>query len=236
MVFLHRAGGNQETDKNVVLAGDGHSEAEQTNEALTLEELTLVHPPSVLASVDELIDEFVRSMLETKTAAKVKAGIATGLFLVIATMDVLVIHGFVLLMGSAVLAYSSIKGAKDIRTLTKRVTGPSETDKPDKGGLQLSFSASPRLAVFEKYLAAECFERSPYMFPDVGDAPEESEVLEAMGWSPSSQGDTEARLEDRRWENFRAMEDLYTEVWKATRAWTRWVNLCKRHPKLAVRK
>ena len=61
--------------------------------------------------------------------------------------------------------------------------------------LHLTFKQSPRLEVLDKYLAAKCQEHDRFMFPRVGSSPTETEVLNAIGWSPSAAGE-----EGKNWE------------------------------------
>ncbi len=110
-------------------------------------------------------------------------------------------------------------------------SGKHEEDK-----LHLNFTPSPRLAVLDKYLAACCHEKSPSLFPYVGGAPGESEVLEAIGWYPSSKGGVERNWEDEQWEISEVKDDLKNVMRKAAREWTKWIKLYEKEPDKALKK
>ena len=97
-------------------------------------------------------------------------------------------------------AAASIKGAKTSRSVTKRLASSSHTGKHDEDTLQLSFKSSARLAILEQYLAAKCHDKDSKLFPQNKTAPIESDVLEAIGWSPSLAGGEQKNWEDEQWE------------------------------------
>lgn len=237
--FLNRIGANSEQEKPDSHAEDGHQENEQTKATVKLEEMVLVYPLSMPRTPDEIREEFINTMLRSKSKAERDAVIATGLLPVTAAIDILITFIWPfggLLEIDAVWAYASIRGAKASRSVTKRLTSTSGSGKHDEDKLHLNFSPSPRLAVLEKFLAARCHERDGNLFPYVGSAPTESEALEAIGWFPSSKGGAERNWEDEQWEIAEVKDDLNSVMRKAAREWTKWLALFEKKPEEAARK
>lgn len=151
---------------------------------------------------DQIREEFVNTMLRSKSKAQRDAIIATGLLPVSFAIDVLamIIWPFGgLVEVDAVWLFASIRGAKTSRSVTKRLSSTSNTNHDDDK-LHLNFMPSSRLMVLEKYLAAKCHDKDPKLFPTFSTAPSETEVLEAIGWYPSSKGGAEKNWEDEQWE------------------------------------
>lgn len=102
--------------------------------------------------------------------------------------------------------------------------------------LHLNFSPSPRLAILEKYLSARCHARAADLFPDAGLSPSETEVLEAIGWFPSSKGGVERNWEDEQWEISEVKDDLKSVMSKGAREWDKWCRLYQKEPEKAMKK
>ncbi|KAI7337705.1 hypothetical protein KC315_g2137 [Hortaea werneckii] len=236
--FLNRmtpSGGNDEHDDN--RAEESH-EDENTKPTVKLEELMLVYPSSMPKDPDQLRQEFVNTMLRSKSKAEKDAIIATGLLPVSFAIDTLatLIWPFGgLLEIDAVWAYASIRGAKTSRSVTKRLASTSETGNRDEDKLTLSFTPSERLALLEKYLAARCHEREPKLFPFIAAAPTETEILETIGWSPSQTG-PKKNWEDEAWEVSEVKEDLQSVMAKGAKEWGKWCHAFEKEPEKALKK
>lgn len=183
--------------------------------------------------------------MRTKTKAQKDAVIATGLLPVSAAIDIMatLIWPFGgLLEVDGVWAYSSIRGAKTARSVTKRLTSTGDSGSAsaaeDSGPqLHLTFKQSPRLEVLDKYLAAKCQERDRYMFPRMGAIPTETEVLNAVGWAPShSGGDQGKNWEDEQWETQEVKDDLKSTISKAAKEWEKWCKAFAKDPEKALKK
>ena len=236
--FLNRIGAEQPDQKPDTHAEDGKHEDEHTNATVKLEEMLLVYPSSMSSNPDEMREEFVNTMLRSKSKAQKDAAIATGLLPVAAAIDTLatLVWPFGgLLEIDAVWAYASIRGAKTSRSVTKRLTSTSKSGQHEEDMLHLNFTPSPRLAVLEKYLAARCHERSSKMFP-VAVSPTENEVLEAVGWFPSSKGGAERNWEDEQWEISEVKDDVRSVMGKGAREWEKWCKLFEKEPEKAMKK
>ncbi len=186
-------------------ADDGHPDSSTAKRTVSLEEIILIYPPSLGANKTELEirTEFIDSLLRTKSKAQKDAIIATSLLPVAFGVDILLT--LVWPFGGAaeadgVWAYSSLKGAKVARSVTKRLAsstksgelaGESSTSTGSEdvvGGekLKLTFKQSERVNVLSDYLAGQCQETNRQMFKRLsGGVPTETEVLEAIGWKPS---------------------------------------------------
>lgn len=201
-----------------------------------LEEMLLVYPSTMSGNPDQIREEFINTMMRSKSKAERDAVIATGLLPVSAAIDILIT--FIWPFGGlfeidAVWAYSSIRGARTSRSITKRLNN-TDTGGDDK--LHLNFTPSPRLAGLEKYLAARCHEKAPKMFPFVSGAPTETEVLEAIEWTPSYEGAQERNREDEQWEIAEVKDDLQSLMTKGGKEWAKWVRSFEDDPAKAMKK
>ncbi|KAK3673142.1 hypothetical protein LTR78_006982 [Recurvomyces mirabilis] len=236
--FLNRIGAGEQTQQDNH-AEDGHNETEQTKATVKLEEMLLVYPASMPGDSTQIREEFVNTMMRSKSKAERDAVIATGLMPVAAAIDILVtiIWPFGgLLEVDAVWAYASIRGAKTSRSVTKRLTSTSTTGKHEEDKLHLNFTPSPRLEVLERYLAARCHERDGTHFSYVASAPTETEVLEAIGWFPSSKGGAEQNWEDEQWEIMEVKDDFKQVMGKGAKEWSKWCTLYDKTPEKALKK
>ena len=232
--FLNRIGASQEADKHVE---DGNSDGEETKKTVPLSEMLLVHPP-MPGTPEQIRAEFVNTMLRSKSKAQRDTIIATGLLPVSAAIDILatLVWPFGgLLEVDAVWAYSSFRGAKTSRSVTKRLTSSGGSGKDDET-LKLEFTPSPRLAVLERYLAARCHERDPKLFASAGTQPSETEVLEAIGWTPSEKGGADRNWEDEQWEISEVKDDLKSVMSKGSKEWDKWCKLFEKNPEKAGKK
>jgi hypothetical protein len=240
--FLNRIGANKAPEPDEHAEDDG-TEGEDTKATVKLEEMLLVYPSSMPGDSEQIRQEFVNTMLRSKSKAERDAVIATGLLPVSAAIDILatLVWPFGgLLEIDAVWAYASIRGAKTSRSVTKRLTSSTshlgEGEKEDK--LHLNFTPSSRLAVLEHYLAAACHERDSKLFPSTGAAstPTETQVLEAIGWTPSSKGGEERNWEDEQWEISEVKDDLREVMRKGAREWDKWCKVFEKEPEKAMKK
>ena len=149
-----------------------------------------------------------------------------------------------------VWAYSSIRGAKTARSVTKRLTSStiSTPASSESGGavpaddsgekLHLTFRQSPRLETLYRYLAVKCAERSPGTFPRAGMSPTETEVLNAIGWSPAQNGGegNAKNWEDEQWEMEEVKDDMKLTLGKAAKEWDKWCAAFARNPEKAMKK
>ena len=228
-------------------ADDGIHEDERTHKTVGLQEIVLVYPASYDATPEQVKVEFINSMMRSKSKAQRDAVIATGLLPVTAAIDILatVIWPFGgLLEIDGVWAYSSIRGAKTARSVTKRLTSSTnsgmthhESEEQEMQGdkLGLKFQQDPRMEVLYRYLCTKCTTRDPQLFPSRGTATTESEVLEAIGWAPSQTGG-EKNWEDEQWETSEVKDDLKNVMSKGAREWDRWCKKFGEDPEKALKK
>lgn len=85
--FLNRIGSSQAEDD--AHAEDGQHEGEQTKKTVKLEEMLLIYPSSWNDSPEQIREEFVNTMLRSKSKAEKDAIIATGLLPVSFAIDIL---------------------------------------------------------------------------------------------------------------------------------------------------
>lgn len=234
--FLNRLAGEESSDNH---AEDGKAEGEQTHKTVGLEEMTMVYPASLNMSPDQLRQEFVNTMMRSKSKAQRDAVIATGLLPVSAAIDLLatLVWPFGgLLEIDGVWAYASIRGAKTSRSVTKRLTSSSPSGNHDEDKLRLVFTPSPRLEILDRYLAVRCHERDSKIFAPAGTAPTETQVLEAIGWSPAQLGGETRNWEDEQWETSEVKDDLRSTMTKGAREWDKWVKAYEKNPEKALKK
>jgi hypothetical protein len=220
-------------------AEDGVQEDEETKKTVGLEEMVLIYPSTIPGTQEQIREEFVNTMLRSKSKAQKDSIIATGLLPVSFAVDVLatLVWPFGgLLEIDSVWLYSSIRGAKTARSVTKRLNSSSPTDAPqDEAKLKLTFTASQRLDILQSYLQVECHKKDPKLFKSAGPAPTETQVLEAIGWSPSQTGETK-NWEDEQWEVAEVKEDLKATMHKGAKEWDKWCKNFEKNPEKALKK
>ncbi|OAG44447.1 hypothetical protein AYO21_01443 [Fonsecaea monophora] len=209
-----------------------HQDSE-THKTVAVEEMVLIYPPTLNLTNQQMREEFVNTMLRTKSKAQRDTIIATGLMPVAYGIDILAT--FIWPFGGlgeidTVWAYASFRGAKTARSVTKRLasstqSSPNHEDESNK--LKLTFTHSQRLDVLRRYLDAECHKADSKLFPHYEHSPTESEVLEAIGWTPSRDIE-EKNWEDEHWEIQEVKEDLRTVFKKAASEWRKWCRLLEK--------
>ena len=227
---------------------DGVIEADTTKKTVELEEMVLVYPSSYAATPDQVKTEFINTMMRTKSKAQRDAIIATGLLPVSGAIDLMatLVWPFGgLLEIDGVWAYSSIRGAKTARSVTKRLASSThsgdthhQTEEQEMAGdkLRLNFTQSPRLEVLQRYLVTRCREYDPKHFPSTEVAPTEGEVLAAIGWAPSVAGKPDKNWEDEQWETEEVKDDMKLTLGKAAKEWDKWCKAFAKDPEKALKK
>lgn len=222
-------------------ADDGVHEDATTKKTVGLTDMIIVYPPTLASTPAALREEFVSSMLRTKSKAQRDAVLATGLLPVTFAIDVLAtvvwpFGGLVEIDG--VWAYSSMRGAKIARSTTKRLASSGDGKKVDdeENKLRLEFVPAPRLDVLRRFLAARCHERDLKLFAPVGAGPTATEVLEAIGWAPSQLGGEKRNWEDEQWEVAEVKEDFAQVMGKGAREWEKWCRAFAKDPEKALKK
>ena len=227
---------------------DGVVEGDTTHKTVGLEEMVLVYPTSFNTSPDQVKAEFINTMMRTKSKAQRDSIIATGLLPVSAAIDIaatLIWPFGGLLEIDSVWAYSSIRGAKTARSVTKRLNSSTNsaathplTDAEEMAGdkLRLSFTQSPRLEVLHHYLVTTCRDHDPKLFPSTAVRPTELDVLAAIGWAPSQTGDVQKNWEDEQWETEEVKEDMKSTLGKAAKEWDIWCKAFAKDPEKALKK
>lgn len=175
-------------------------------------------------------------MLRTKSKAQKDAIIATGMLPVAFAVDILatLVWPFGGLAEiDAVWGVSSMRGAKTARSVTKRLnsSGQSEDSK-----LKLTFVQSSRTDILQRYLVAQCHDTDGKMFKASAVKPTETEVLEAIGWSPSQTGGETHNWEDEKWETTEVKEDFKNMMRKGAKEWDKWCKGFEKDPEKALKK
>ncbi|EHY59591.1 hypothetical protein HRR83_001136 [Exophiala dermatitidis] len=221
--------------------GPGYENQTQTHKTVGVEEMVMVYPGSLPLNEQQMREEFVNTMLRTKTKAQRDTIIATGLMPVTYGIDILAT--FIWPFGGlgeidTVWAYASFRGAKTARSVTKRLSSSTDTSD-DQDRLKLTFTHSARIEVLKKYLDAQCHRADSTLFPSYTSSPTESDVLEAIGWTPSDRrglDQEDKNWEDEQWEMSEVKEDLKSVFSKAAREWRKWCRLLEKNPEKAMKK
>lgn len=243
---------NQTTSSSLDFLGrvsPSHSDSEQDHEGETtkktvpVEEMVLIYPPALQLNDQQMREEFVSTMLRTKSKAQRDTVIATGLMPVAYGIDILAT--LVWPFGGlgevdTIWAYASFRGAKTARSVTKRLSSASVHQDPHghekDNQLRLSFVQSQRLETLTNYLEAECRKVDSTLFPVYHTSPTETQVLEAIGWSPSHSGGETRNWEDEQWEVSETKDDLKLTFHKAAKEWKKWCLLLEKDPAKAAKK
>ncbi len=244
--FVNRIPGAKSDTKDSH-ADDGVSEGDTTHKTVGLEEMVLVYPSSYGANPEQVKMEFINTMMRTKSKAQRDAVIATGLLPVSAAIDIMatLIWPFGgLLEIDSVWAYSSIRGAKTARSVTKRLSSSTssdthnQTEEQEMQGdkLRMTFTQSPRIEVLYKYLVTRCRDYDHKHFPTTEVAPTETEVLQAIGWAPSQTGNVNKNWEDEEWETQEVKDDMKSTLDKAAKEWDKWCLAFAKSPEKAMKK
>ncbi|OQU99943.1 hypothetical protein CLAIMM_05512 [Cladophialophora immunda] len=195
-------------------------EGPETHKTVAVEEMILIYPPTLNLTDQQMREEFVNTMLRTKSKAQRDTIIATGLMPVAYGIDILAT--FIWPFG----------GLGEIDTVWAYLS-PNHEDESIK--LKLTFTHSQRLEILRRYLDAECHKADSKLFPNYEHSPTESDVLEAIGWTLSR--DTEEKnWEDEHWEIQEVKEDLKTVFKKAASEWRKWCRLLEKNPEKAMKK
>ncbi|KAI9816015.1 MAG: hypothetical protein M1827_002007 [Pycnora praestabilis] len=244
--FLNRITGDSKSEPHDHHADDGVEEGDTSHKTVGLEELVLIYPQSFGQSQEQVRTEFINTMFRSKSKAQKDAVIATGLLPVSAAIDILatLVWPFGgLLEIDSVWAYSSIRGAKTARSVTKRLTSSTQNanssqsnDVVDGDTLRLAFTPSLRLETLRKYLAARCAERDHSLFPSSGVPPTETEVISAIGWEPTQSGGSTHNWEDEQWELTEVKDDLKSVMHKGAKEWDKWCKGFAKDPEKAMKK
>ncbi|OHF03224.1 hypothetical protein CORC01_01608 [Colletotrichum orchidophilum] len=242
--FQSRQAEKDEHDES--MEDDPAHASHETKKTVGVEEIVFVYSPSMNMTPEAMREEFINSMLRTKSKAQRDAIIATGLLPVSLAIDTVMIAVSGLFEVNAVWAYFTIKGSKTARSVTKRIASSSkrpESIDPEKSEaelakedkLQLSFKPANRIDVLSRYLEAECHRVDSKLFPRYTSSPTEAECLEAIGWSPAlTRG--QKNWEDEAWEVNDVKEDLRVVMHKAAKEWRKWCNRYEKNPEKSLSK
>ncbi|KIX09483.1 uncharacterized protein Z518_00563 [Rhinocladiella mackenziei CBS 650.93] len=223
---------------------DDDGDGPETHKTVGVDEMTLVYPPSLPLHDQQMREEFVHTMLRAQSKAQRDTIIATGLMPVGYGIDILAT--FIWPFGGlgeidTVWAYASFRGAKTARSVTKRLSSGSHSGNHGEDQLKLTFTHSQRIEVLKRYLDAECHKADSKLFPTFAMGPTESDVLEAIGWTPSDrrpqgQEHEERNWEDEQWEMTEVKDDLKSVFTKGAREWKKWCLLLEKNPEKAMKK
>lgn len=243
--FLGRLSTGNKSDTSI--SDGGHSSGEEdpahpgtTHKTVGVTEMVLIYPPTMSESQEQLRAEFVNTMLRTKTKAQKDAVISTGLIPVAFAIDVLatLVWPFGGLAEiDTVWAYANIRGVKTARSVTKRLSSSSDSGNHEQDKLKLTFTPSQRLELLRTYLAHDCLKTDARVFAHATSggqlAPTETQVLEALGWSPHGES---KNWEDEQWETREVKDDLKTVMHKGAREWSKWCKAYEKDPEKAMKK
>ena len=237
--FLGRVSGNKSESEDDAHPKDGRRESDTTHKTVGVEEMVLIYPPTMGLDQHQMREEFVNTMLRAKSKAQKDAVIATGLMPVAYGIDILAT--FIWPFGGlgevdTVWAYTSIRGAKTARSVTKRLSSSGTTGHHEEDQLHLQFTPSQRIEILRRYLAAQCTKADTKLFPTYTSAPTESDVLEAVGWSSHQSGGENKNWEDEQWETSEVKDDLRTVMQKSAKEWKKWCNVYAKDPEKAMKR
>ena len=230
--FLGRAspGSSRPTTPERNHANDGVEVPQEPEKTVPVDEMVFIYPASMGTNETQLREDFINELMRTKKKAQRDSVIATGLVPVGFGIDFMLVVVGGLGETATVWAFKSIMGAKTARSISKRLAS-AEANQGVEGQLKLTFKPSGRLEVLKGYLDAECNRIEPSMFRRQGAyhiPPTETQVIEAIGWSPhQSDGETK-NWEDEQWELSEVKEDFKITMHKGAKEWRKW---CQKYEK-----
>ncbi|KAF2639143.1 hypothetical protein P280DRAFT_360221, partial [Massarina eburnea CBS 473.64] len=205
------------------------NKATPTRPKKPLQDLTLIYPPSLPLTPDQIRADFATTLLRTGNSSRKDAFVASALLPFAATIDaalILTLGGLTQISGA--WAYTSTRGATALNFLTNRNKSTSSLSlslpSPDPTPpISLHLHQSAHLETLRRYLDLSCLRREFSMFPSIeevaGDV-DEAAVLAAIGWRPVKRAGKD--LEDERWQVKEAREDVRRVFWKGAGEWVGW--------------
>jgi hypothetical protein len=203
---------------------DGVEVPHEAENTVPVDEMVFIYPASMGTDEAALREEFINTLMRTKSKAQRDSVIATGLVPVGFGIDFLLVVVGGLGEIATVWAFKSIMGAKTARSISKRLAS-AENNKGAEGQLKLTFKPSARMEVLKDYLDAECYRVEPAMFPRPGQyhiPPTETQVITAIGWSPHQSDGQTKNWEDEQWELSEVKEDFKITMHKGAKEWRKW--------------
>ncbi|RMZ76209.1 hypothetical protein DV738_g5038, partial [Chaetothyriales sp. CBS 135597] len=214
--------GSRPTTPEQKHSDDGVEVTEESKTTVPVEEILFIYPQSMGTNEAALREEFINTLMRTKSQAQRDSVIASGLVPVGFGIDFLLVVVGGLGEIATVWAFKSIMGAKTARSISKRL---ASTEANGKDQLKISFQPSARVEVLKNYLEAECNRVDPAIFPRKGEfhvPPTETQVLDAIGWSPHHTGGETTNWEDEQWEVSEVKEDWKLTMTKGAKEWKKW--------------
>ncbi|KAI9647244.1 hypothetical protein NHQ30_003627 [Ciborinia camelliae] len=204
----------------------------------------------------DLRAQFITQITQTKSRAKKHAAISTMLLLPALVIDtaVAIIWPFGgLFEVDAVWAFTSMRGYLVSRSVTRRLASQDtmhdhEQMRVRDRELYLRFQKSEEVGVVERYVRELCHRRDPRRFESAGVPPTETEVLRAIGWEPDLRGRVRngerggmpeggvRDLDDERWQEREAKDDLIGVLGKGAKSWDNWCKKWEKNSKKAEKK
>jgi hypothetical protein len=217
---------------------DGIQVPPESQKTVPVDELVFIYPSSMATDEKSLREEFVNTVMRTKSKAQRDSVIATGLVPIGFAVDFLLIVVSGLGEIASVWAFKSIMGAKSARSISKRLASAEANSQPGQpettqGQLRLTFKPSPHTDVLKHYLDAECHRVDPTIFPRSATTayhvpPTETQAINALGWSPAQSGGETRNWEDEQWELSEVKEDFRITMHKGAKEWRKWCRAFER--------
>ncbi|KAH7122372.1 hypothetical protein B0J11DRAFT_437878 [Dendryphion nanum] len=226
----------------------------------TLEQLTLIYPPTLALAPEKIREEFVNTLLRTRERSRKEAIIASALLPIAATIDASLLITFGGLTEiSGVWAYTNIRGAKTSKKITQGLSigeaqatmAKEEAEMEPEKGIDLRMQQSNQLEILRRYLNLACLKREFNMFPVIetaaGDVNEEA-VLEAIGWQPTRRQGRDLELDlkdkietltpeqDEEWQHKEARADIKRVFRKGAAEWVTWIKSFQKDPEVALKR
>lgn len=212
-------GGSRPSTPERLHADDGVAEGHETKKTVGVKEIVFMYPHSMGTDETALREEFINTLMRTKSKAERDSVIATGLVPVGFGIDIMLVVVGGLGEIATAWAFKSIMGAKTARSMTKRLSSSSNDPNAQ---LKLTFQPSNRIEIMKDYVRAECHRIDAQQFPDYHTPPTESQIVETIGWSPSQTGGETKNWEDEQWELTEVKEDFRLTIHKGSKEWKKY--------------
>jgi hypothetical protein len=133
-------------------------------------------------------------------------------------------------------ASTDIESEKPSSSSTSDREKAKDDETKSQPQLALKFNPSPSLELLRAYMDAECRKVDNKLFLNEEEPPEESDVLDAIGWSPEYFEGPRREEDEERWEAEEVRDDMRQMMHKGAKEWRSWCRSYEKGPEKVLKK